>query len=470
MSEKDSHTSDETARGDLFCGEPGRAVEGIGDASELTPAEIVKRLGRHIVGQERAKRAVAIALRNRWRHARLPAEVRRDVVPKNILMIGPTGVGKTEIARRLAQLVSAPFVKVEASRFTEVGYQGRDGESMGRALAKAAVAQVESEDAALVRRRARERAEERVLESLLPATSSSDTESAERRRERLRGKLRAGDLDSQEVRLDLEVESQPLMNVFSSVGGEELGAEMRDAMSRMMPHRTRSRLLTVGRARDVLEAEEVSNLLDKDKVAREGLRRAETQGIIFIDALDKVVGAQSASGPDVSREGVQRDLLPIVEGSSVLTRWGVLRTDNVLFIAAGAFHNASPADLIPEMQGRFPIRVRLDELGKEEYLRILVEPENSLMKQYVALLATEGVELEFAPEALERIADVAMRANDLAQDIGARRLHTVMEKLVEDISFNAPAMRGKKIVIDWIMVESRIESILEDEEQARTEL
>ena len=261
-----------------------------------------------------------------------------------------------------------------------------------------------------------------------------------------------------------------IMNVFSTMGGEEMGAELREAMERMMPRRTRSRSLTVGRARRVLEAEEVSHLLDKEKIAREGLARAERQGIIFIDEMDKVVGAPAPTGPDVSREGVQRDLLPLVEGSSVVTRWGVVRTDHVLFIAAGAFHAANPSDLIPELQGRFPIRVRLDALGKEEYLRILVEPENSLVKQYTALLATEGVELEFEPKALEYIAEAAMRANAVAQDIGARRLHTVMEKLLEDISFRAPDMRGKKVVIDWITVESKMESILEDEEQAKTEL
>jgi ATP-dependent HslUV protease ATP-binding subunit HslU len=440
------------------------------DASALTPAAVVERLGRHIVGQDRAKRAVAVALRNRWRQSQLPPDLERDIVPKNILMIGPTGVGKTEIARRLAQLVSAPFVKVEASRFTEVGYQGRDVQAMVRDLVKAAVSQIESEESKLVRERARERAEERTLDALIPHAASADTEGAERRRERLRGKLRAGELDSQDVHLDLEVESQPLMNVFSTMGGEELGSEMREAMERMMPRRTRSRTLTVGRARRVLEAEEVSRLLDKEKIAREAIHRAETQGIIFIDEIDKIVGAQAATGPDVSREGVQRDLLPLIEGSSVVTRWGVVRTDHVLFIAAGAFHAANPSDLIPELQGRFPIRVRLDALGIEEYLRILVEPENSLVKQYVALLATEGVELEFEPKALEYIAEAAMRANSLAQDIGARRLHTVLEKLLEDISFNAPEMRGKKVVMDWITIESKMESILEDDEQAKTEL
>jgi len=438
-------------------------------ADTLTPAQIVARLDRHIVGQDRAKRAVAVALRNRWRHAQLPDDVRRDVVPKNILMIGSTGVGKTEIARRVAQLVSAPFVKVEASRFTEVGYVGRNVESMVRDLVKSAVAQVQLRESATVRDRAREVAEDRILDALLPAPSV-DAEGHTRRRDRLRAKLRNGELDAQEIRLDVEIGSQPLMNVFSSVGGEELGGEFREALERMMPRRTQKRTTTVKRARSIVESEEIAKLLDKDKVGAEAIRLAETQGIVFIDEIDKVVGADAVSGPDVSREGVQRDLLPIVEGTSVVTRWGVVRTNDVLFVAAGAFSNASPADLVPELQGRFPIRVKLDDLGVEEFLRILVEPENSLVKQYQALMRTEGVELEFEPQALERIADVAFRANQTATNIGARRLHTVMEKLLEDVSFKAPEMGGKKVVIDWIMVESRVESLLADEDQAKTEL
>jgi ATP-dependent HslUV protease ATP-binding subunit HslU len=436
----------------------------------LTPAEIVKRLDRHIVGQDCAKRAVAVALRNRWRHAQLQEDIKRDVVPKNILMIGPTGVGKTEIARRVAQLVSAPFVKVEASRFTEVGYVGRNVEGIVRDLVKSAVAQVQAEESERVRDRARELAEDRILDALLPAAPATDGEGHARRRERLRSKLRAGDLDGQEVRLDVELESQPLVNVFSSMGGDELGGEFRDALERMMPKRTQKRVTSVGRARSIVEFEEIARLVDKDKVAGEAIRRAEMQGIVFIDEIDKVVGGDTGSGPDVSREGVQRDLLPIVEGTSVVTRWGVVRTNHVLFIAAGAFMNASPSDLVPEMQGRFPIRVRLDDLGKEEFVRILVEPENSLVKQYRMLLATEGVDLVFEPDAIERIADVAFRANQKAQNIGARRLHTVMEKLLEDISYRAPELNGKKVVIDWITVESRVESLLEDEEQTKTEL
>jgi len=450
---------------------PGAAVMATG-ADTLTPAEIVARLDRYIVGQARAKRAVAVALRNRWRQSRLPPEIRREVVPKNILMIGPTGVGKTEIARRVSQLVSAPFVKVEASRYTEVGYVGRDVESMVRDLVKVAVAQVQAEEAARVRARACELAESRVLDALLPAPSpgSADPAAVERRRERLRAKLRAGELNGQEVRLELEADPQPLVNIFSSMGGEELGQEFREAMERMMPRRTQRRSMTVASALAAAEAEEIERLIDREKLAREAIARAENHGIIFIDEIDKIVGAHPTTGPDVSREGVQRDLLPIVEGASVATRWGVVRTDHILFIAAGAFHNSSPSQLIPELQGRFPIRVRLDELGRDDFVRILTEPENSLIKQYKALLATEGVELEFEREAVERIADVAFRANKIAQNIGARRLHTVMEKLLEDISFSADSMAGKKIVIDWLMVESRVERILADEEKAKTDL
>ena len=437
----------------------------------LTPADIVAFLDRFIIGQERAKRAMAVAIRNRWRQSQLPEDIRRDVIPKNILLIGPTGVGKTEIARRVSQLVSAPFTKVEASRFTEVGYQGRDVESMVRDLVKAAVARVEAEETARVRERARERAEERILGHLLPAgAASGEGEGTRRRRERLLSKLRAGELDGQEIQMDLEVENQPLMNVFSTVGGEELGDQFREAMGRMMPRRSQRRTLTVGRARAAVEAEEVDQLMDKDRVAREALRRAETLGIIFIDEMDKIVGAETPTGPDVSREGVQRDMLPIIEGTTVATRWGVVHTEGILFIAAGAFYNSSPSELIPEFQGRIPIRVRLDALGRDEFLRILTEPENSIVAQYKALLATEGVDLDFEPEALSRIADVAHRANRIAQDIGARRLHTVMEKLLEDISFRAPDLRGQRIVIDWLTVESKVEALLEDEEQAKTEL
>lgn len=436
----------------------------------LTPAEIVSQLDRYIVGQERAKRAVAIAIRNRWRRSRLPPQMRREVFPKNILMIGPTGVGKTEIARRVSQIVSAPFAKVEASRFTEVGYVGRDVEGMVRDLVRVAVAQVQAEEAARVRERARELAEQRIIEALLPTHGETSEPSHERRKARLLAKLRAGELDAQEVKLELEADAQPLVNVFSSVGGEELGQEFREALERMLPKRFHRRTLTVANALAALEAEEINKLLDHEKIAREAVARAENYGIIFIDEIDKIVGAHPTTGPDVSREGVQRDLLPIVEGTSVTTRWGVVRTDHILFIAAGAFHNASPSDLIPELQGRFPIRVRLDELGKEDFVRILTEPENSLIKQYKALLATEGIELEFEPAAIERIAEVAWRANQIAQNIGARRLHTVLEKLLEDISFSADTMAGKKVVIDWITVESRVERILADEDKVKSDL
>lgn len=439
-------------------------------ALDLTPAEIVERLDRHIVGQNEAKRSLAIALRNRWRQSKLSLEVRGDIVPKNILMIGPTGVGKTELARRLARLVKAPFVKVEASRFTEVGYQGRDVESMVRSLVKAAVSQVEKRESIKLRKQAKERAEGRILDSLVPSTALGENETAARRREHLKEKLKTGELDSQMVQLDVSSNTDPMLNIFSSVGGEELGNEMRDAMSRMMPPRRQNQTMTVNRARNVLEAEEIQDLIDNDKIAQEAIELAETQGIVFIDEVDKITGGNNPSGPDISREGVQRDLLPLVEGSSVATRWGVVRTDNMLFVAAGAFHNSSPSDLIPELQGRFPIRVTLDSLGAEEYLRILTEPENSLVKQYKALFQTEGVALEITSEALVRIADVSHRANKMTHDIGARRLHTVMEKLLEQISFDAPALKGQEVKVDWVMVESRIEAIFANKEQIKTEL
>lgn len=441
-----------------------------GDFEALEPEAVVAHLDRYIIGQDRAKKAVAVALRNRWRMANLPPEMRGEVTPKNILMIGPTGVGKTEIARRVAQLIGAPFVKSEASRYTEIGYYGRDVESMVRDLVKAAVAQVQAEEAGRVRERARERAEERLLQAMLPSLEHAEDDAARKRRKRLLGKLRAGELDGQEVQTDVEVQPDAMTNVFSTLGGEEVAQEFKSALERMMPRRTRKQRMTVARARAVLEAEETERLVDRDSVAREAIRRAETQGVIFVDEIDKIISPEHTSGPDVSRGGVQRDLLPIVEGTNVSTRWGIVRTDGVLFIAAGAFSRSKPSDLVPELQGRFPIRVKLSSLGKDEFLRILTEPENALVKQYRALLATEGVDLEFQPEALDRIADVACRANGIAQDIGARRLHTVMEKLLEDVSFRAPRLRGQKVVIDWITVESKVEAILQDEEQTRSEL
>ncbi|MCY3021250.1 MAG: ATP-dependent protease ATPase subunit HslU [Planctomycetota bacterium] len=452
------------------------------DPAELAPRQIVAELDRYIVGQDDAKKAVAIALRNRWRRKKLDPAIREEVAPKNILMIGPTGVGKTEIARRLAALAGAPFVKVEATRYTEIGYHGRDVESMVRDLVKQAINMFQTRAREEVRVKAAEAAEERLLEALLPAPSAwaesapapgatgardSAAELHERTRAKLRKKLRDGSLDARQVEVEILAGADSVAGVFAPSMGEEMGLELQDALSRIMPKRARRRKLTVSEARRVLEAEEAEKLIDQDAVARQAVEAAENLGIIFIDELDKVAGSHSIHGPDVSREGVQRDMLPIVEGASVNSRWGIIRTDHILFIAAGAFHMSKPSDLLPELQGRFPIRVELKDLTEDDFRRILTTPRNALTKQYAALLSTEGVTLEFTEDGLAAVARIAALANARSQNIGARRLQTVMEKLLEDVSFRAAELAGEKIVVDGKMVEERLKPILEDEDLAK---
>ena len=453
------------------------------EESFMTPAEIVNELDKYIVGQKEAKKAVAIALRNRWRRQKLPPEMREEVAPKNIIMIGPTGVGKTEIARRLAKLVKAPFIKVEATKFTEVGYVGRDVESIIRDLVEIAVNMVKEEKMAEVEERARELAYDRLAEIMVPepATAQQSLQSLfdvflspqkpqqtdekmksrlQDERNRIKKLLKEGKLDDEIVEIAVTVET-PGVNVIG-IGGDL--SHIQDMLSSILPKPKKMRKMKVKEALRYLTQEEAQKLIDMDEVIREAINRVENQGIVFIDEIDKVAAKSGGRGPDVSREGVQRDLLPIVEGSKVSTKYGLVRTDHILFIAAGAFHIAKPSDLLPELQGRFPIRVELKPLTKEDFVRILTEPKNALTKQYKALLETEGVEIEFTEDGIEEIARIAEEANTKAENIGARRLHTVMERLLEDLSFNAPSMKGQKVVIDRDYVRSKLEGIIEDED------
>jgi ATP-dependent HslUV protease ATP-binding subunit HslU len=439
-----------------------------------TPREIVSELDRYVVGQRDAKRAVAIALRNRWRRQQVASDLRDEIAPKNIIMIGPTGVGKTEIARRLARLAQAPFLKVEASKFTEVGYVGRDVESIVRDLTELGVQIVVEEQKRAVRARAEERAEERLLDALLPpapAAGPAETSgSAAETREKLRRLLRQGSLDEREI--DVEVADSaatPSLSIFTPQGVEEMGVQFRDLLGNLFPRQTRRRRMKIPAAREAFTAEEAARLVDMDRVRELAIERVEQSGIVFIDELDKITAAASAArhGPDVSREGVQRDLLPIVEGSTVQTKHGAVRTDHVLFIAAGAFHVAKPSDLIPELQGRFPIRVELGSLSRDDFVRILTEPDNSLVRQYRALLATEEVDLEFRDDGVRAIAEIAAVVNARTEDIGARRLHTVMERLLDEVSFDAPDLGGKRIVIDEHFVRERLGELARDEDLSR---
>jgi ATP-dependent HslUV protease ATP-binding subunit HslU len=432
---------------------------------ELTPREIVRELDKHVIGQADAKRAVAIALRNRIRRQRLEAEMAEEVVPKNILMMGPTGVGKTEIARRLARLANSPFLKVEASKFTEVGYVGRDVESMIRDLVDISIDMVREERLDEVADRAEKNAEDRVLELLMPAQPES-TESVERTREKLREKLRAGKLDDRMVEVEVK-ERGPTFEIATNMGVEEMDINLKDVLPGLFAGRNRKRKMRVSEALDYLNQEEEQKLIDMDQVTRIALERVEHSGIIFLDEIDKIAGRESGHGPDVSREGVQRDILPIVEGTTVNTRHGFVRTDHILFIAAGAFHVSKPSDMIPELQGRFPIRVELKSLTEEDFIRILKEPKNALVKQYQALMETEGIKLNFSSDALAEVARFAARVNESTENIGARRLHTIMEKLLEEISFEGPDLRKKTVKIDAAFVRKQLAEIVKDQDLSR---
>ena len=460
---------------------PGNVADAPADAVELKPKQIVAELDRNIVGQARAKRAVAIALRNRIRRQKLAPEMAAEVMPKNILMIGATGVGKTEIARRLARLAGSPFLKVEASKFTEVGYVGRDVESMVRDLVEVAIEMVRIERAAQIRAQAVQAVENRILDLLLPprvrkthlhdaesrAREAEEQESWERSRKTMRSQLHAGVLEERIVEIEVQSSGSAAFKMFTPGGMEEMDMNLREMMPGLFQGQKRARKVTVGESREILLREEEERLIDPDQVSREAVRRVESSGILFIDELDKVAGREGGHGPDISREGVQRDLLPIVEGTLVNTKYGMIRTEHILFIAAGAFHVSKPSDLIPELQGRFPIRVELESLGRQDLYRILTEPESSLVRQYIALMETEGVTLQFNEDGLQAVAEIAEQVNQRTENIGARRLHTVMERLLEEVSFEGSDLPEKTVVIDDSFVRDRLAGIVGDADLSR---
>lgn len=440
--------------------------------ADMTPRQIVQELDRYIVGQGAAKKAVAIAIRNRWRRQHLPPELRKDVTPKNIIMIGPTGVGKTEIARRLAQLVGAPFLKIEATKYTEVGYHGRDVESMIRDLTEIAIGMIRQEQRALVETKARERVNERLLDLLLPQASNWEPENAEenerhqRNREKMKARLEAGELEERPVELNVEQKAVPVQ-IFSNLGMEQMDVDFQNMFERIMPKQSQQRQIPIREARRVLLEQETEALIDRQVVTEKAITLVENQGIIFIDELDKICGPPSTHGPDVSRQGVQRDLLPVVEGTTVNSRYGPVRSDHILFIAAGAFHVSKPSDLMPELQGRFPIRVELTDLNREDFLRILTEPKHALTKQYAELLATEGVALEFTRDGIEALADIAFEVNRSMQNIGARRLHTILERVVEEVSYEGSDLQNKHVRIDGAYVRTRLEEVMHKEDLSK---
>jgi ATP-dependent HslUV protease ATP-binding subunit HslU len=440
--------------------------------AELTTRQVVKELDRYIVGQDAAKRSVAVAIRNRWRRQQLPEDLRKDVTPKNIIMIGPTGVGKTEIARRLAQLVGAPFLKVEATKYTEVGYHGRDVESMIRDLTEIAIGMVRQEQRGLVETQAKEKVTERLLDLLLPSSGTWDPEQPEenerrqRTRDKMKARLEAGDLEDRMVELTVEQKAVPVQ-IFSNLGMEQMDVDFQNMFEKIMPRQSQQRQIPIKEARRILLEQETEALIDRSVVTEKAIGLVENQGIVFIDELDKICGPPSTHGPDVSRQGVQRDLLPVVEGTTVNSRYGPVRTDHILFIAAGAFHSSKPSDLMPELQGRFPIRVELTDLKREDFLRILTEPKHALTKQYAELLATEGVTLEFTRDGIEALAEIAFEVNRTAQNIGARRLHTILERVVEEVSFDGPDLKEKRVKIDAAYVRGRLADVLEKEDLSK---